>query len=265
MFAAALCLLIIFTLLFVFLRALQRKSIFFPVKNVEITPEYFGLSFEEAHPETADNLRLNSWFIPSQVTPLTLLFFHGNGGNISHRLHKVSQLHNLGVSVFLIDYRGYGRSQGRPSVAGLYKDTKAALAFLIRKKKIKPQQIVLYGESLGTALAVSLAAGNNLGGLILEGAFSCGRDMAKIVFPYLPACFIPNIFRSLKDITKVKQPKLFIHSKADEIVPIRLAKKLYQRAPEPKDFLELVGGHNTAYIDSSDKYLKAIKAFLSNI
>ncbi len=256
---------VFFLLLFLFLKSLEKKTIFFQVKGVQVNPDYFGLPFQDIYFSAADKTKLNGWYILNQKRNLNLLFLHGNGGNISHRLHKVSQLHQLGVSVFLIDYRGYGNSQGKPSVAGIYKDAEAALKFLTEDKKVALNNLVLYGESLGTTLAVNLASRYRVGGLILDGAFSCGQDMAKIVFPYLPSFFIPDIFKSSKDITKVKSRKLFIHSCSDEIVPIHLAKKLYQKADRPKEFVELIGGHNTFHLDCPDKYLESIDSFLVQI
>lgn len=255
----------IFLFVFLFLKRLEKKSIFFPVKNVEIAPDYFNLPFEDIYLEASDQTKLNAWFIPGSKAELTLLFFHGNGGNISHRLHKISQLHNLGPNIFLLDYRGYGRSQKEPSVAGVYKDAQAALDFLVSGKKINPLRIIAYGESLGSALAVKLLADNKLGGLILEGAFSSGRDMAKVIFPCLPSWLIPDVFNNLKKIPQARGPKLFIHSKADEIVPIRLAKRLYQEASQPKEFIQIVGGHTTSYVDSSSEYLNAVGSFLAKV
>lgn len=258
-------LIIILVGFFFFTKILQKNSIFFPVDNIASTPQDFNLPFEDIYFETEDGLKLNGWFISNDNASFTLLFFHGNGGNISHRLHKISQLQKLGLNIFLIDYRGYGRSQGSPSVAGIYEDAKASLNYLIEEKKIKPDNIILYGESLGTSLAVKLAATNKLGGVVLEGAFSSGQDMAKIIYPFIPRVFLPNIFKSSDQIIEVKEPKLFIHSKVDEIVPINLAKKLYQLSPEPKQFVEIIGGHNTAYIDAQEKYLDSLANFVQKI
>lgn len=256
---------IIFFGFFFFTKIIQKHNIFFPVDEIGATPKNFNLPFQDIYFQTEDGLKLNGWFIPNKKASLTLLFFHGNGGNISHRLHKIDQLQKLGLNIFLIDYRGYGRSQGKPSVSGVYKDTKASLDYLIKEKKIKSDNIILYGESLGTNLAIELAASNEIGGLILEGAFSSGLDMAKTIYPFIPRLFLPDIFRSSAQIGKVKEPKLFIHSKVDEIVPIILAQKLYQLAPEPKQFLEIIGGHNTAYIDAEAEYLAAIDNFITKI
>lgn len=256
---------IFFGFLFFFIKSLEQKSVFFQVKGIQVAPDYFQLPFEDIFLKTTDKVKINGWFIPNSDSQEVLLFFHGNGGNISHRLHKISCLHQLGVSIFLIDYRGYGNSSGRASVPGIYKDASAALDFLLKEKKYKPGQIFLYGESLGSAPAIDLASLDSLAGLILDGAFSCGQDMAKLIFPYLPRIFIPNILNNLKAIGRVKLPKLFLHSRTDEIVPFSLSQSLYRQAANPKEFVELIGGHNTSYIDSQDKYLQAIGNFFSQV
>ncbi len=264
-FRTFLFLIVVFFLFFLFMKFFQKNNIFFPVAELAATPKYFNLAYKDIYLETEDKVKLNGWFIPYNDAHLTLLFFHGNGGNISHRLHKVSQLQKLCLNIFLIDYRGYGKSQGKPSVSGIYKDAQAWLDYLTNEKKIKANNIVLYGESLGTSLAVHLAANHKVGGVILEGAFSSGRDMAKIIYPFIPGIFLPNIFKNSEQIIKVKEPKLFIHSKVDEIVPLALARKLYNLAPEPKEFIEIIGGHNTAYIDAEEEYLASLVDFLQKI
>ncbi|MCF7887170.1 MAG: alpha/beta hydrolase [Candidatus Omnitrophica bacterium] len=256
---------LIFIVFFLFLKVFQKNNIFFPVEKIAAEPTDFNLDFKDIYFQTADGIKLNGWFIPHSQASFTLLFFHGNGGNISHRLHKLSQLHRLKLNIFIIDYRGYGGSQGNPSVAGIYKDAEASLDYLISKKNIKADKIILYGESLGTSLAIKLALTNKLGGLILEGAFSSGRDVAKIIYPFIPKLFLPDIFKNSSQIGKVNESKLFIHSQVDEIIPIRLARKLYNLAPQPKKFVEIIGGHNTAYIDAEAEYLLSLENFIKTI
>jgi len=128
-----------------------------------------------------------------------------------------------------------------------------------------PDKIIIYGESLGTAVAIDLASKNKTIGIILEGAFSSGKDMAKRIYPFMPLFFFSNIFDSLSKIKKVKVKKLFIHSKNDEIVPYDLARKLYESSPQPKIFVDIIGGHNTAFIDSRDRYISSIKDFIANL
>lgn len=258
-------LVLVFGLLFLFVEKIKKSAIFFPLKNIEADPSDFNLAFEDIYLDVSAQIKLNAWFIPSPKKRFTVLFFHGNGGNISHRLHKAACLNRLGLNLFLLDYQGYGKSGGKASVQAICRDAEVALDYLVKQEKISPDSIIAYGESLGSVAAISLASRRALAGLILEGAFSCGKDMAKVFFPYLPVFFIPEIFKNSQNIAKVNSPKLFIHSRADEIVPLALAKKLYQSAPGPKQFVELIGGHNTSYIDSSTAYLDSLKSFLTAI
>ncbi|NQS99991.1 MAG: alpha/beta hydrolase [Candidatus Omnitrophica bacterium] len=244
---------------------LESRCIYFPMKGIEITPSHAGLLFEDLYLETKDGLKINGWFIPQDQAKYTLLFCHGNGGNIEHRIEKLLKLRKYGLNIFIFDYRGYGRSQGKPSETGLYHDTQAAYDYLVTNRQIKPEQIILYGESLGCAAAVHLASQQKTGGLILEGSFSRGRDMAKKIYPFLPAFLFSNSFNSQRRIGKITAPKLFLHSKHDEIVPFVLAKQLYDVAPEPKEFVELIGGHNTTYFDDQEKYLSGIASFVERL
>jgi hypothetical protein len=252
-------------LLFAFVKYLEIGSVFFPAKSIEFTPAYINLAFEDIYIVTPDGVKINGWFIPCDNAKYTLFFLHGNGGNISHRLDKISLLHKTGLNIFIIDYRGYGRSLSKPSEAGIYRDTQAGYDYLINRRKINPGNILAYGESLGTAAAIDLASKVELKALIVEGAFSSGRDMAKRIFPLIPGRVFSNSFNSLQKIKRVTVPKLFLHSLNDEIVPLVLAKKLFERAPGLKYFGELAGSHNTAFLDAQGVYLSAIAAFINQL
>lgn len=252
-------------LVFVYVKYIEKRSIFFPSADIELTPAYINLAFEDIYIDTQDGVKINGWFIPCDTAKYTLFFLHGNGGNISHRLEKISLLNKTGLNVFIVDYRGYGRSPGKPSEKGIYRDAQASYDYLINRRKINPENIIVYGESLGTAAAINLASKVKLKALIVEGAFSSGRDMAKRIFPLLPGFLFSDSFNSLKKIKKVTAPKLFLHSRNDEIVPFVLSKKLFDCASDPKQFGELLGGHNTAFLDSQDKYLSAIAVFVKQL
>lgn len=244
---------------------IETKGIFFPVKEIMLTPEVINLTFEDVYIKTQDNVQINSWFIPHEGARYTMLFFHGNAGNNGDRLDKILLLYGLKVNIFIIDYRGYGKSEGAPSEKGIYLDAKAAYDYLVNDRKIKPEQIILYGESLGAAVCIDLASKVEVKTLILEGAFSRGRDMARIIYPFLPPFLFSNTFDSFSKIKEINAPKLFIHSINDEIVPFESAQKLYQAAKPPKQFIDLTGGHNTAFLDSKDKYTSSIKTFIENL
>lgn len=241
---------------------IESRSIFLPMKKVEFTPKLISLPFEDVYIKTRDNVQINGWFIPSEGAKYTILFCHGNGGNIGHRLEKLNLLHKMNTNIFIIDYRGYGRSEGRPGEAGMYLDAQAAYDYLVNQRKISPERIILYGESLGNAAVIDLASRRNVGAVIAEGAFTKGRDMARRVYPFLPAFLFSDNFNSLAKIKQLKAAKLFIHSRNDEIVPFDLGQSLYNVAPEPKQFVELIGGHNTVHIDSQEKYTSSIRAFI---
>jgi len=252
-------------LIFLYAKYLEAKSVFFPSKGLGASPADIGLTFRDVYLNTKDGVQIHGWFLPHQEAKYTLLFCHGNGGNLSGRLDKILILHEAKVNIFIIDYRGYGLSSGKPKESGIYLDAKAGYDYLISKKNIKPEQIILYGESLGAAVTIDLASRDTVGGLIAEGAFSSGRDIGKVFYPYVPKFILPNIFDSLGKINKIKVPKLFLHSAGDEVVPIKLGEKLYRAAPEPKYFVEVSGGHNSIYFGSKDKYLVSIIAFLDKL
>lgn len=251
--------------IFFFVKYIETRSLFFPYRPIEILPSNLGYQFEDIYFQTLDKERLNAWFFPSPGAKKTLLFFHGNAGNISHRMEKVSIFKKLGMNVFIVDYRGYGKSSGQPSEKGLYLDAQAAYDYLIENKKISPQDIIVFGESLGAQAAVDLASKNKAGGLILEESFTSAKDMSRAVYPFLPTIFLSLRLDAASKIKKVTCPKLIIHSRNDEIVPFRLGEKLFQNATEPKTFLVIFGGHNSAFMDSLDSYAKGIGKFVNNL
>jgi len=265
MFKTAVYIIIVAAFLFGYVRYTERRITFFPMKRVEFTPEVAGLSFEDIYFAARDNARINAWFIPADQARYTILFCHGNAGNIGHRLEKITMLHRIGLNVFIIDYRGYGQSRGRPSERGLYLDAKAGYDYLLNHRRLSPEQIILYGESLGSAAVIDLASKEKVAGLILEGTFTRGRDMAKRICPFLPAFLFSDSFNSLDKIKQVNAPKLFIHSKNDEIVPFAFCRKLYDTADKPKYLAELIGGHNSAFVDSREKYISSIASFAGRL
>lgn len=260
----------IFCVLLVFwLRYFEWRSIFFPTREISETPQVLNLAYDDIILKTEDGIELNAWFIPAPSkeakSQLTVLFCHGNGGNISHRLDKIAMFCGLGFSVFIYDYRGYGKSEGRASEQGMYRDARAAYQYLVKQEAIAPDAIIVYGESLGAAAAVDLAAQAKVGSLILEGAFSSAKDMAKELYPFLPSFVIQSKLDSLSKMNAVSCPVLFIHSQDDEIVPIELARKLYNVAREPKTFLAIEGDHNFGVINFQEKVRAGIREFVHSL
>jgi len=252
-------------IIFLYIKYIESKSIFFPEKSIDSTPAAAGLKFEQVEILSSDNLKLGGWFITHPQSTKTILFFHGNAGNISNRLDKIALIHKIKANIFIINYRGYGNSQGKPSEKGIYLDGQAAYDYLVNQRSIKPQSIILYGESLGGTVAVDLASKQEVGGLILEGTFSSGKDIGHRLYPFLPKFILPNLFDSLTKISNISAPKLFMHSKEDAVVAFDLGKKLYDASPEPKKFITLKGAHNSMFIDSQSQYLKALSDFIKSL
>ena len=265
---SSIILIIIFILLFcVVLLMIEDKMIYFPAKYPEgiWNPGDYGVITEDAYFKTDDGLMLHGWFVPSNENKITLLWFHGNAGNLSHRLENIKLLHELNINVFIFDYRGYGRSEGKlPSEKTIYLDSRAAYEYLIQQKKIPKGKIIFFGRSLGGAIAVEMARELGCRALILESVFTSAEDMAGRMFPFLPVkYFIKTKFNSIEKIKNIACPKLFIHGNRDNVVPFKLGKKLFEAAPEPKEFYEIDGAdHNDTYIIGGSEYFKVINQFL---
>ena len=247
------------------IRYLERNTLYYPMKEIVTTPGIVGLDYEEVYFKTDDNKRLHGWFIPNDDARFTIIFTHGNAGNISHRIEKIDMLHRLGLGIFIFDYRGYGKSEGRPSEKGLYKDVEAAYKYLTKKRGISGEDIIAYGESMGGVVAIHLAHKANVRAVITEEAFTSIRDMARTAYPFLPHFIFSSRFDALPKIKDVEAAKLIIHSIGDEIVPFRMGKRLFEAAGPPKKFLELRGSHNTAFLDSRKEFIAGIKAFLEDL
>jgi hypothetical protein len=245
---------------------LQRKMIFFPTAVLEYTPADLGMAYEDVRMRTADGVDLHGWMVPCDGSEMTLLFFHGNAGNIGDRVENVKLLHEIGIRVFIVDYRGYGLSEGRPSEKGLYEDAQAAYAHLVSHQGVPPERIAIFGRSLGGAVAVDLASRQPCGRLILESTFTSAGEMASHMIPFLPmGRLITEQFDSASKIDKVRAPLLQFHGTLDEIVPYRLGQKLNALAPEPKEFVPIRGAtHNDTYLVGGREYFEKIRSFLSD-
>ncbi len=256
----------LFIILFITgIRYIERRGMYFPMKDIAITPDAVGLPYEEVYFETSDKKRLSGWFIPNGRARFTVIFSHGNAGNISHRIDKILLLHRLGVNIFIFDYRGYGKSEGRPSEEGLYKDASAAYDYLTDERKISKEDIILYGESIGGAVAIDLAQKRYARALITEETLTSVRAIAKTIYPFIPHFLFSNRFDSISKIKGLSCSKLIIHSVDDEIVPFRLGERLFNAAGEPKRFLRIRGTHNEAFLDSKVQFAEGIKAFLDSL
>jgi fermentation-respiration switch protein FrsA (DUF1100 family) len=223
----------------------QSRLIYFPGPPPARTPDEYGLEYEEVALTTDDGLRLQAWYLPVESAPGCVLVCHGNAGNIEHRLMLARAFQAMGLSVLLFDYRGYGNSQGRPSEAGTLLDAQAALAWLLDVQSFEPEQIVLYGESLGGGVALALARGRRLGAVIVESTFTSLPDVGARLYPLLPVRLISTIrYDNLEAVRTLRAPLLVMHSPQDEIVPFDFGRTLFEAAPAPKEFLATSGDHN---------------------
>lgn len=237
-----------------------------PSREINATPKSIGLDYEQIELNTEDAQRLDAWFIPAENAQGTLLFCHGNAGNISHRLDSIRQFHALGLSVFIFDYRGYGNSSGNPSEEGTYTDAKAAWQYLTDTRQIPDNEIIIFGRSLGGAIATDLAVKTSPKALIIESSFTSVPDIASHHYSFFPVRLLSRyIYPAGDNIQRINAPVLIIHSPNDEIIPYSHGKALFENALEPKYFLEIKGGHNDGAIITGKDYLEGINRFLSRL
>lgn len=244
---------------------MEKSFIFYPISEIEQTPDELGLPYEDVYFMAEKGVRLNGWFIPSRSGDLTLLWFHGNAGNISHRLENIRLIHEkLKTHIFIFDYRGYGRSEGKVSEEGTYQDARAALRYLQRNKNIQSRDLVLFGRSLGAAVAAHLAAEEDALALILETPFASIVEMAKVAFPFLPVGpFLKTKYDLLARIPQAKPPVLVLHGDRDDVVPYAQGKKIFEAAHEPKEFYTIRGAHhNDTYIIGGEPYFSVLRSFI---
>lgn len=248
---------------YLFYDKVENFFLFFPQASFDLTPEDLRLNYKDVYFHTEDGKRLHGWFFPLEKKSGVILFCHGNAGNISHRLDNVRLLLQKGLQVFIFDYRGYGKSAGRPSEKGIYRDGAAAYEYLIQRENIPPGEIVLFGRSLGAAVAIEVALQKGVRSVILESAFTSTKDMARKMGPFaLLSPFLPANYNNLKKIGGLEVPKLIIHGDSDEIVPFSMGKRLFETSRAPKFFLPLEGaGHNDTYLVGGEKYFQALASF----
>lgn len=237
--------------------------IYFPERDIRLTPRSVGLAYTDVHLETSDRVKINAWWVPAESPRATVLFCHGNGGNISYYLETLVVFHRLGLSALIFDYRGYGRSQGKPSEQGTYLDAEAAWRYLIDEQKIAPQQLIIWGRSLGGAVAARTSARHPAGLLILESAFTSAPEVAHEHIAWLPTwVFAKHRYETRRYLEQVTAPTLVIHSPEDEIIPFAHGRRLFKAIKGHKAFLTIKGSHNRGFIDSQALYEPGIEAFI---
>lgn len=246
---------------------IERAFIYFPSRPLTATPADAGLAYDEVFFTAADGVDLHGWFVPGSGR-VTWLWFHGNAGNVSHRVPDIRLFHQrLGANIFIFDYRGYGRSGGVPSEEGIYRDAEAALDMLRRRGDVDPDALVYFGRSLGAAVAIELATRYPPRGLVVEGAFGSVAAMARHQYPFLPVWpLLHTRYDSLRKIRDIEVPLLVIHAERDEVVPLAMGRGLFAAAREPKVFFLIPGAHhNDTSTVGGEGYLSALAQFLESL
>ena len=243
----------------------EDRFIFHPSSEIVQTPFEAGLNFQDYYFGTADGIRLNGWFIPHPAARDTLVWFHGNAGNISHRVENIKLLHDeVKINIFIFDYRGYGRSAGKISEEGSYLDGAAALAFVQQRLGVEAKKLIIFGRSLGAAVAAEIVSRSACQGLILETPFTSIREMAKTAFPFLPIdALLRTRFDVVEKIAKVQVPLLVLHGDRDDVVPYEQGKQVFAAANPPKAFYTIKGAkHNDTYQVGGAAYFARLREFV---
>jgi len=236
-----------------------------PGRALSAIPIDAGMDYQDVSIETADGVVLHGWFVEGSATQV-LLFFHGNAGNISHRLDSIRQFHDLGLSVLIIDYRGYGQSGGKTTEKGLYQDAAAAWRYLTEERAYVANDIIIFGRSLGGSVASWLAARHTPRGLVVESSFTSVPDVAGDLYPWLPVRQLSRFHHATRDYVRdVQAPLLVVHSRDDEIIPFHHGESIFAAAKEPRTLLVLRGSHNDAFLRDERVYIEGMQKFLRSL
>jgi len=241
----------------------QERLLFLPSRALMATPADRGLDYQDLTIATDDDEQLHAWWISARDARGTLIFSHGNAGNISGRIDVARLFHDLGLNVLLYDYRGYGQSTGQASEDGLYRDIEAVWRYATDTRGLAPERLVLFGRSLGGAPSAYLATRETPAALVLDSAFTSVPDVAAHHYPFLPVRQLASLsFGNEARLPDVTAPVIILHSPDDEVIPYSHGERLYEAANEPKAFLQLEGGHNEAFFRSERRYRTELAAFL---
>ncbi|MHC4883001.1 MAG: alpha/beta hydrolase [Planctomycetota bacterium] len=250
----------------VLLFLMQSKVLYQPMRGYDYTPSDYGLDYEAVSLSTPDGVTLAGWFVPAEGAKRTILFCHGNAGNISHRLDSLKMFHELGLSCLIVDYRGYGESTGKPTETGTKIDMLAGFQWLIEEKGLRPEEIILFGRSLGGSVAAMIAKDVNPGALVLESTFTSFDDVGAHYYPWLPVRLFSRFnYNTLEAVKQVTCPVLVIHSPDDEIIPYTFGRQIFAAANEPKQFADLKGTHNEGFYDNADLYKQIWRNWLGQL
>jgi len=257
---------LLFAVYAVYLYFNQSKYVYFPTSDIAATPSDAGLFYEDIMLKTSDGINISGWYIPAENQRGTILFFHGNGGNISHRIEFIEMFYELNLSTFIIDYRGYGKSEGKPSEEGTYLDAEAAWDYVVDEKKINPSRIIIYGRSLGAPIGTRLAEKHKPATLILDSTFTSIKDIGARLYPFLPVRrFFKFEYNTIEYLKGVDCPVLIIHSRDDSYIPFSHAERLFEVVDNKKELVETLGDHNINFIVSREDYKNSIDFFINRV
>ncbi len=238
--------------------------VYYPERPIRATPAEVGLAYEDTRFETSDGMTIAGWWVPAVRSRGTVLYCHGNGGNISSCLDSIRTASRLGLDMFLFDYRGYGNSTGSPTEQGTYRDAEAAWDYLVGVRGIDPGRIIVWGRSLGGPVAARVAADHQPGVLIIESTFISVPEILRERYSWVPRWVVGDYaYDTRGSLGRVRAPVLVIHSPDDEIVPFRHGRVLYESIQGSRAFVEIRGSHNRGHIESGDAYASSIDAFVS--
>lgn len=248
------------------LTSLQSRLLYFPTEQLLTSPADIGMDYESVRIQTADKISLHAWWIPAKQERASILFLHGNAGNISYRLDTYRVLAASGLSILAVDYRGFGLSEGSPSEAGTYEDAQASWKWMRETKGVAQDKFLLMGRSLGGGVACGVANTLQPAALILESTFTSIPDMAAKVFPLPGIRSLSRIgYRSIDRVGSLKMPKLIIHSRDDDLIPFSHGNRLFEAAAAPKTFLEISGNHADGFLTSGARYRDGLAAFIDEV
>lgn len=251
-----------FIALFVLVRYLEAKGVFFPNRQMAMNPSALRLDWEDVTMTTKDGVAIHGWLIKNPKATSIILYHHGNAGNISDRIMKMKFFHDLGFAVFIYDYRGFGLSEGKPSERGVYLDAQAAYDWIKQNQSTKNLKLIDYGTSLGGIVAVDLAVNRSVDCLIVDSSITSAKAMARRMYPFIPTFMTVLRFDSLAKIPFVKAPVLIMHSRDDQTIPFFMGEALFRAATEPKVFIAMHGGHNDAQISNDPLTIQSFINFL---
>ena len=270
MFSLLVLVLIGYALVLALCRIFEARLIFFPNYPDRLGGDWNprGLGVQDVWLTADDGIKLHAWWIPVETAKFTFLAFHGNAGNIADRATVYEFLKNTPANVLALEYRGYGRSEGKPSERGVYRDADAAYVYLVKTKGKDPKTIVSFGQSLGTAVATQVAVQHEVGGVVLEAPFPSASRVARKFFWFLPgiSLLVRSQFDSKGRLKKIDAPILIVHCRQDPVLPFQFGQEVYNAARPPKDFLEINGQcHEEASVIAPDSYRVALHRLLSNM